>query len=104
MRPLTSRMRRALAGLGGLLLLALVIGFTLLLRTCSVRELESLPEPERRALYDRTLETLRTSCMHSRGPTLTKHCRDQATFIQRFPECQQECRELAERFEPKPSR
>jgi cytochrome b pre-mRNA-processing protein 3 len=69
-------------------------------------ELRQLPLSERRTLYLRTLDTLRTSCAvgsHS-SSVLADHCRHQATFILQFPECDARCRTLADPFLPKPSR
>jgi hypothetical protein len=68
------------------------------------RELSDLPVTERQALYERTLETLRTTCVRAHGYELTEYCRKQADFITHFPECDSECRDLAARFTPPPSR
>jgi hypothetical protein len=35
---------------------------------------------------------------------VAEYCRQQADFIKRFPECDRECRDLAARFAPQPSR
>lgn len=102
--PPPSLCRLILMWLGGLLALSLVVVLALYIHTRLDRELQDVPEAERRALYERTLETLRTSCMQARGPTFTDYCREQADFIRRFPECDSECRELAARFAPQPSR
>jgi cytochrome b pre-mRNA-processing protein 3 len=67
-------------------------------------ELRRLPGAERRALYLRILETLRTTCPRATGPGLTDYCRDQAEFVARFPECDRFCRELAQRYAPKSAR
>lgn len=104
MMPLSSPARRMLAWLAaalGLLSAALLAVF---MHTRLDRELSELPEPERRALFERTRETLRSSCMQARGPEVTEYCRQQADFIKRFPECDRECRDLAARFAPQPSR
>jgi len=66
-------------------------------------ELRKLPEAERRALHLRTVETLRTTCSNASGPELTEYCRDQAEFLVGFPECSRSCRELAQRYAPKPA-
>lgn len=68
------------------------------------RELLSLPAAERRALYQRTLETLRLSCVHAEGPKLSEYCWKQAEFVVHFPECDRECHALARQCSPKPTR
>ncbi len=90
--------------LGGVLGIALVCVLALHHHTRLDRELLDVPELERRALYERTRETLRVSCTQPRGPTFTGYCREQADFLRRFPECDNECREFAAGFTPQPSR
>lgn len=68
------------------------------------RDLAELPASERRALYERTLETLHTTCGLARGAEVASFCREQASFITHFPECDSACRELAARFTSRPSR
>ena len=69
------------------------------------RALEQLSAAERRALYERTLHTLQSTCAPQTRPAgLTGYCREQAEFIERFPECDQTCRKLAQRNREKPSR
>lgn len=79
------------------------IGLAVFLQTRLDRELSELPVPERRAIYERTLETLRTTCTQARGLEVAEYCRRQADFIKRFPECESDCRDLAARFAPQPS-
>ncbi len=104
MTSLSPRTRRALGWVGAALAIILVLAAWAVLQTRMNRELSQLPRPARRALYERTIETLRTSCMQASGPEVTDYCRQQADFIKRFPECERDCRELAARFAPKPSR
>ena len=78
---------------GGLVVIALV-AFAIVHQTGSEREVRSLPDPERRALYQRTLETLKTTCANASGPTLREYCREQAEFMKNFPECDDACRAL----------
>jgi hypothetical protein len=64
-----------------------------------------LPEPERRALYERTLHTLDSTCDTAARPDgLADFCREQAEFVRHFPECDTACRALAQRSVPPPSR
>ncbi|HEY6559917.1 MAG TPA: hypothetical protein VI072_21685 [Polyangiaceae bacterium] len=90
-----------LAALAGLLAL---FGVAYFYQARADRELRELPEHESRALYERTLETLRTSCAHMTGPNLSEYCRQQADIIQRFPYCDRACREIAEKFAAHPAR
>lgn len=104
MTPLSSRPRRTLAWLGGALVLLAALAVVCFIKTRLARELSELPATERGALYERTLDTLRTTCTQARGPEVAEYCRQQADFITLFPECDAECRDLAARFAPGPSR
>lgn len=104
MSPLPACARSTLPWLGGALLLAAVVAILVLQRARLARELSELPAAERRALYERTLETLGTACLHARGGEVADYCRQQADFLTRFPECDAPCRDLAARFAPRPSR
>ena len=95
---LSTRARGALAWLAGALALAAALALVVVAQMRLERELSNLPSSERRALYERTLETLRTACSQARGPEVAGYCREQADFITHFPECARECRELAARF------
>lgn len=61
-------------------------------------EIAELPPSERRAFYERTLETLRATCSRAAGPEVSEYCRQQARFITHFPECDAACRDIAARF------
>jgi hypothetical protein len=64
-----------------------------------------LSAPERRALYERTLRTLESSCDPRTQPDgLDDFCREQADFIVQFPECDAACLSLAKQHRRKPSR
>lgn len=59
--------------------------------------LARLPEPERRALYERTLHALTSTCQATpRSSGLEDFCREQAQFVLRFPECDASCRALSQ--------
>jgi hypothetical protein len=65
----------------------------------------NLPPSERRALYERTLRTLETTCNpQGRARGLDDFCRNQAEFIVRFPECDAACASVAEPHRSAPSR
>jgi cytochrome b pre-mRNA-processing protein 3 len=68
------------------------------------RAIEALPDAERRALYSRTLEDLRTVCATSHSSDLDLHCEAQARFILKFPECDAACQRLARWQLPHPTR
>lgn len=68
------------------------------------RSVEALPDAERAALYQRTLETLRTSCSADHGVDLSEYCQQQAEFIVEFDACDADCRALARRFSKPASR
>ncbi len=73
--------------------------------TAERRAIEELPEQERRALYERTLKTLTSSCEPETRPRgLDGYCNDQATFIVSFPECDASCQALASRLRRGPTR
>jgi cytochrome b pre-mRNA-processing protein 3 len=103
-RGLSPGARHALAWLIGVLALGLALAIAWYADLGLDRELSSLPVPERKALYERTRQTLLTVCSQPHGAELEDHCREQAHFILRFPECDRACRELAERFAPNPTR
>jgi hypothetical protein len=64
-----------------------------------------LPEPERRALYQRTLGTLTTFCDPSKDHTgIHDYCQQQADLVVQFPECDAACRAVAEKHRPLPSK
>lgn len=72
--------------------------------SCFDRELSQMPDAERKALYERTLQTLRQTCSESPGPAMADYCREQAEMIQHFPECDEDCQLLSRRFLHVPAR
>jgi len=96
--------RPARAWLAAAVLVAAVFAAAMWTDARRERELAALPSTEREALVARVVETLRTTCVAARGPELTQFCRDQARLVARMPECGGECRELAARHLPRPSR
>lgn len=69
------------------------------------RAIRNLPAQERRALYERTLRTLESSCDPKTRPEgLADYCHDQAKFIAQFPECDAACSDLVKRNEAMPAR
>jgi hypothetical protein len=68
------------------------------------RVLLDLPEHERRALYGRTLQTLRDVCRGPPDGELGAFCRGQAAFIVNLPECDASCETLARAQLQRPTR
>jgi hypothetical protein len=69
------------------------------------RAVRRLPEGERRALFERTLRTLETSCARAkRSRGLDDYCREQAEFLLNFPECDAACRAVSLEFSGLPTR
>jgi hypothetical protein len=66
--------------------------------------LRALPDRERSALHQRTMENLRTICARDSTAALRRFCREQAEIVLKLPECDDACRELAKRFLPAPTR
>jgi hypothetical protein len=67
--------------------------------------ISSLPEPERRALYRRTLDTLASTCDLTKRPSgLENFCREQAELIRQFPECDEACTAFWKDHLPAPTR
>jgi len=65
------------------------------LRSGQRSALLALPSAERVALYQRTLENLRSVCDRSRPSGLDSFCADQAELALDFEDCDAECRKLA---------
>ncbi len=55
----------------------------------------ALPDDQRVALYARTIEELREFCGERRPDALRDHCRELASFAEKFTECRIDCRALA---------
>jgi hypothetical protein len=104
--PAAPRLRRLAPYAAGALLVAGLAGWWAN-RRAETRALLSLPAVERRALYERTLETLQSEACDARegASGLREYCREQAEFIVRFPECDRACSELVKRTRlPSPAR
>ena len=60
------------------------------------RAIQAMPEPERRALYARTLENLATVCVDA-PDGMHDYCEGEARLALEFSECEQSCQALAAR-------
>lgn len=61
------------------------------------------PNPHRGEMYQRTLENARSFCEPAK-PGLESYCRDQASLLLEFPECDPACVALARRIRGEPAR
>jgi cytochrome b pre-mRNA-processing protein 3 len=95
--------RRALFALAALAVLAMV-ALLLLRATAEERALTRLPPAERAALYQRTLDNVRTVCAGERGRELRGFCRGQAELVLLFPECDGACRATSRELLRTPTR
>ncbi|HXC51370.1 MAG TPA: hypothetical protein VN634_10835 [Candidatus Limnocylindrales bacterium] len=69
------------------------------------RALLALPADSRERIYHRSFDDMAALCgLPDMPEPLAVRCRDEATFLMRFPECQQECRALVAAYLPQPSR
>lgn len=59
------------------------------------RTIAALPTSERARLYTRTLENLRLCHARAQEDALRDFCDEQATLALAFPQCEDECSELA---------
>lgn len=57
--------------------------------------LRSLPEAERRALFEQTRASVETVCRVRRDEAATSLCAEQAERLLQFPECDADCRARA---------
>jgi len=94
----------ALYGLGALFIGLLALW--LWSRSAEMRAVRELPASDRRALYERTLQTLQSAPCNSRprADELREFCRQQAEFIVQFQECDQTCSLAAKRYLINPAR
>jgi hypothetical protein len=67
------------------------IGWLVLEITAPGRSLRALPSAERRQVYERTMDDLRTLCGPGRAAALRDHCRELAELVAPLKECGPEC-------------
>jgi hypothetical protein len=72
--------------------------------TAEGRALRALPAAERRALYQRTIDTLREACEPAPPRSLRTLCRETAQRVLELPECGAACRDVARRMLATPIR
>lgn len=73
-------------------------------RSTTEDALTAVPDVERRALYERTMETLRTTCAEPIAPDLVEFCHEQADIAAALPECDATCESHVARLVPRPTR
>jgi len=94
--PLRAARIRLVAILVGAMLMLAAAG-TFLLGDDEEREIRALPAEQRRALYQRTVENLKTICDPAPGRSVREFCRNQASLALKFSECDDDCRRTARR-------
>jgi hypothetical protein len=106
--PVLASARPARSALGGAALLAGVLaiatGYWWWSSGGEGREIRDLPAAQRHALYQRTLENLKTICDPAPGRSVRDFCRNQAGLALQFPECDDDCRRTARRHMSLPRR
>lgn len=58
------------------------------------RTARSIPDEQRVAVFERTLDEVQRSCGGRPDGVLGEHCRELASFLSRFDECRGECEAL----------
>ncbi len=84
--------------------LAIVFLWTWFSETSASDAIRALPDTQRRGLYLRTMENLRTVCEPAAPRAMRDFCREQASLAERFPECDASCAEIAHRHRTMPTR
>jgi hypothetical protein len=79
--------------------IAAAVGWFWWSETAPTRAIARMEPAARRAEFTRISEELRSLCSPPE-PALTDHCRHQARFLVRFPECDAACEALARRAMP----
>ncbi len=67
------------------------VGWLVWVTTAPDRSLRGLPAAERRVVYERTMDDLRTLCGPDRSEALRPHCRDLAAVVAPLEECGPDC-------------
>jgi hypothetical protein len=73
-------------------------------RRAEERSLRNLPEADRQALYQRTMENVRALCGRAEGDRLEGYCRDQADLLLALPECDATCKALVANYRQRATR
>ena len=98
------RWRRGLLFGGLALVIVVLIALWTIDRHAEERALRNLPEADRRALYQRTLENVRTICASDARFRLEGYCRDQADLLLALPECDSPCKALVASYRQRATR
>lgn len=98
------RWRRFLVFGGLALVVVVLIALWTVDRRAEERALRSLPQADRRALYERTLENVRSLCSGDARYRLEGYCRDQADLLLALPECDAGCKVLVASYRQRATR
>jgi cytochrome b pre-mRNA-processing protein 3 len=101
--PLPPRLRGLLVLLAAITALLVMLAWSWWHYASERDAIAQLSDTERKAFYERTLQTLQTTCSSS-STGLAGYCAEQAELIVKFPECNDECRKLAQAYGPRPTR
>ena len=103
-RARTDRWRRALLFSAAALVIGVLVALWAVDHDAEKRALRNLPEADRRALYQRTLENVRTICARDPGDRPVAYCRDQAEVLRALPECDDACKRLVASYRRRATR
>ncbi|MBJ6760604.1 hypothetical protein JGU66_07495 [Myxococcaceae bacterium JPH2] len=82
----------------------MLVGVWLWLHSSEDRALLAMAPAQRKALFHETQQGFRLMCLSDAGKDFIPRCRQQATFLARFPECDTACRQEISPYYPGPLR
>jgi hypothetical protein len=95
--PAASGRRALFSAIATGALLVLLSGYWWWTSSGEGREIRDLPPAQRKGLYQRTMENLKTICDPAPGRSMREFCRRQAALAVEFPECDDDCHRIARR-------
>jgi hypothetical protein len=102
-RPLAMPRWRAVTYL--VLFLAAPGGLYLWQTAAERHSIRDMPPAQRHAAYESAMQTFRTLCVGPEAsPALSARCREQASLVRQFPECDAACRDLLDWYRTEPHR
>jgi hypothetical protein len=84
--------------LWGILALLLVLILWLRALTAEQRAISNMEPQARAKLFRETWQGFQTLCQQQMDTALVSHCRQQARFLEKFPECDKSCRQVLDPF------
>lgn len=92
-RPPTRNEKRVRQGVTLGIVLLVLAGVWAYLQGGENRAINAMSPAQREALFQETRDSFDLMCLGDAGPRLLRRCQKQAEFIQRFPECDEACRQ-----------